>query len=101
MNNILNQEIKKVIIPKENKTLGMVLVYSRVISGKTTKIEEYITADETVRYCAKHELATNLSCNAIGRHMINYYNFNLNKAEVKRKFVAVYVKKSGEYYIKE
>lgn len=98
---ILEQENKKVIILKENKTLGMILVYSRIIKGKPSKNEGFITNDELVRFVAKHQLDNNMTCNQIGRVMINYYNSTLRIHDLKRKFITVYIKKEGIYYIKE
>lgn len=96
---ILQIELQK-IIPMEQKVIGMILVYSDLFKKETRITEEYVDVINIIKFKAKHNLDTDLSLKSTGRKMIDYFNNSLRPTDRKRKFINVYIKYQGTYYIK-
>lgn len=91
----------KVIIPFKNKIIGMMLIYSDIFKKEKRVIEEYINIENIIKYVGKKQLKENITMKEIGKDMINHFNSTMKKGERIRKFISVYVRESGEYYIKK
>ena len=84
-----------------SETLGIIIIIRDIKPNGSLgeEKEEFISVEAIDRFRAKHNLDRTKPYKNIGKEVTDYWNKTIRSGENKRKFIKVYEKLKGIYYI--